>query len=82
MPTTTMASSAAKGQARPVPVPPLLADKDVGAIAADLTLLIPSLMTKARIPGLQIALIRDGRIVWRGSFGVRDASTGAAVTDL
>src|SRR5512143_2645919 len=63
------------------PVPPLLADKDLGAITADLQLLIPSLMTKARIPGFQIALIRDGRIAWRQSFGVRDAKTGVAVTD-
>jgi CubicO group peptidase (beta-lactamase class C family) len=65
----------------PAPSPPLLADKDLGAITADLQLLIPSLMTKACIPGLQIALIRDGRIAWRQSFGVRDTQTGAAVTD-
>ena len=67
--------------ARPAVVPPLLADKDLGVIRSDLQLLVPSLMTKARIPGLQIALIREGRIAWSRSFGVRDASTGAAVTD-
>ena len=66
---------------RPAPLPPLLAGKDLGAITSDLQVLIPSLMTKARIPGLQIALIRDGRIAWRQGFGVRDTKTGAAVTD-
>jgi CubicO group peptidase (beta-lactamase class C family) len=67
--------------ARPAPLPPLLADKDLGSVTDDLQGLIPSLMTKARIPGLQIALIRDGRIAWHRSFGVRNAETGQPVTD-
>jgi CubicO group peptidase (beta-lactamase class C family) len=32
-------------------------------------------MAEARIPGLQIALVRDGRVAWRGSVGVRSATT-------
>jgi len=63
------------------PVPPLLADRDAGAVAADLRVFVPSLMAEARIPGLQIALVRDGRVAWRGSFGVRNTGTGAPVAD-
>lgn len=37
--------------------------------------LVPSLMSKARIPGLSIAVIRDGKIVWTGAFGVKSAAT-------
>ena len=42
---------------------------------------LPSLIKEARIPGLQIALVRDGRIVWHGNFGVRNSTTGEPVTD-
>ncbi len=67
--------------ARPAPVPPLLASEGLAAVTADLQKSIPSLMAKARIPGLQIALVRDGRVAWHRSFGVRDARSGEAVTD-
>jgi len=42
---------------------------------SDLKASIPGLMEKARIPGLQIALIREGAVVWEGGFGVT-SSTG------
>ena len=67
--------------ARTPRAPGLLVDKDVGAVTADLEGLIPPLMAKARIPGLQIALVRGGRVAWRGHFGVRDAGTRTEVTD-
>jgi CubicO group peptidase (beta-lactamase class C family) len=60
--------------------PPALLDKSVEEIAADLRAGIPPLMEKAAIPGLQIALVRDGRVVWDASFGVRNARTGTPVT--
>jgi CubicO group peptidase (beta-lactamase class C family) len=41
--------------------------------------LIPELMTRARVPGLQIALIRDGRIVLERGFGTTGGPDGAAV---
>ncbi len=75
------AGGSAVEPARQDPVPPLLADRDAGGVAADLRAFVPSLMAEARIPGLQIALVRDGRIAWRGSFGVRNTDTGAPVTD-
>ncbi len=35
---------------------------------------IPALMAKADIPGLSIAVIRGGKTVWTGAFGLRDES--------
>ncbi len=43
--------------------------------------LIPELMQKAGIPGLSAALLRNGRIVWTGAFGVRNGSTGDPVLE-
>jgi CubicO group peptidase (beta-lactamase class C family) len=42
---------------------------------------IPELMHKGTVPGLQIALIANGQTSWLGDFGVKDASTGNAVTN-
>ena len=42
---------------------------------------IPELMAAARIPGLSIALIRDGRVAWHRGFGLANAETRAPVTD-
>ena len=36
---------------------------------------IPELMLKARIPGLSVAVILDGEIVWSDAFGVKNDST-------
>lgn len=42
---------------------------------------IPGLMEEAGIPGLQIALIRDGRILWDKGFGVKNSRTEAPVDE-
>jgi len=42
---------------------------------------VPPLLKEAAIPGLSMALIRDGKTYWIGTFGVKDSKTGAAVTD-
>lgn len=47
--------------------------------AAELQSEIPKLMQAADIPGLSIAVIRDGKLAWSGAFGVRDVKTGAPV---
>jgi len=62
-------------------IPSLLLQKDLPAVTADLQAFIPQLMNEARVPGLQIALIRDGKIAWHQGFGVRNAETGGPVTD-
>jgi CubicO group peptidase (beta-lactamase class C family) len=42
---------------------------------------IPVLLNEASIPGLSIALIRDGKTYWLHSFGVRDKKSQQPVTD-
>lgn len=36
---------------------------------------VPDLMQQADIPGMSVALIRNGKLVWTGSFGVMNADT-------
>lgn len=40
---------------------------------------IPQLMGEARLPGLAIAIVRDGRLAWCRGFGVADAASGRRV---
>ncbi len=42
---------------------------------------IPQLMEKANIPGLSMAVIRDGKIFWSGTFGVRNRETNKSVDE-
>jgi CubicO group peptidase (beta-lactamase class C family) len=41
---------------------------------------IPELMKKADIPGMSVAMIRDGKLAWSGVFGVANADTKKPVT--
>jgi CubicO group peptidase (beta-lactamase class C family) len=41
---------------------------------------LPALMNAADIPGISLALIRDGKIVWTKGFGVKNSQTKEAVT--
>src|SRR4249920_3618409 len=41
---------------------------------------IPELLKESSVPGLSLALIRDGKTYWVQGFGVRNAKTGQAVT--
>jgi len=41
---------------------------------------VPSLMAKADVPGLSIALIRDGKPYWNHGFGVKNSQTKEPVT--
>lgn len=69
------------GAARGEEIPPLLTGKDPQAVIANLQNSLPPLLKKARVPGLQIALVRDGKIIWHQSFGVKNAKTGEPVTE-
>jgi CubicO group peptidase (beta-lactamase class C family) len=42
---------------------------------------VPELMKEAELPGLALALIRDGKTYGIQNFGVRDSKTGQPVTD-
>jgi CubicO group peptidase (beta-lactamase class C family) len=68
-------------QAQAADPPPLLVETDTQALTSHLETVIPQLMQKGRVPGLQIALIRDGKIIWHKSFGIKDADSPDPVTD-
>jgi CubicO group peptidase (beta-lactamase class C family) len=40
----------------------------------------PALMREGNVPGLSIAVLRDGRIAWTGALGIANPSTGSRVT--
>jgi CubicO group peptidase (beta-lactamase class C family) len=48
-------------------------------LLAELEGTIPELMAEAAVPGLSLALIKDGKLLWRRGFGVRDAASRAPV---
>ena len=59
---------------------PLRLSEPVEAIVADLENYIPEYMREQNIPGVGIALIRDGKVVWTEGFGVANILTREAVT--
>jgi CubicO group peptidase (beta-lactamase class C family) len=65
-------------QAQTTDPPPLLDQTDTKALTAHLETAIPALMQKGRVPGLQVALIRDGKVIWHKSLGVKNAGPGDA----
>jgi CubicO group peptidase (beta-lactamase class C family) len=50
-------------------------------LISELEKTVPDLMEKANIPGLSIAVIRDGQILWQKGFGIKNAKTGERVAD-
>ena len=48
---------------------------------ADLDKLVPQLLKDGDVPGLSMALVRDGAVSWHHSWGVSDASTGKPIDD-
>ena len=48
---------------------------------ASLERLVPRLMKDGDVPGLSLAVVQNGQVVYRRAFGVRDESTGAPVDD-
>ncbi len=41
---------------------------------------VTDLMRHENVPGISVAVVEDGRVVWARGFGVADIATGAAVT--
>jgi CubicO group peptidase (beta-lactamase class C family) len=58
--------------------PPTKAKKEL--IITRLEERLPQLMKEANVPGLSLALLRDGELVWQRGFGVKNAQTGEPVT--
>ena len=52
----------------------------VDTIIADLKIFIPNYMNNENIPGIQIALIKEGKIAWTEGFGVTNTITREPVT--
>jgi CubicO group peptidase (beta-lactamase class C family) len=51
------------------------------SLARELEQAVPKLMSAAGVPGLQICIIRDGRILWNKGFGVKNARTDQPVDE-
>jgi CubicO group peptidase (beta-lactamase class C family) len=60
---------------------PLKTDEDKQQLIANLEKVIPELMQKANVPGLSIAVIRDGELLWSGAFGIKNLHAGEPVTE-
>ena len=51
------------------------------SLVSDLEQEIAELLNKAQVPGLSIALVKDGALLWRRGFGVKDIRSKAPVDD-
>ena len=60
---------------------PLKTDADKKALISELEKVIPQLMKEAEVPGLSIAVIIDGKIIWSRGFGIKNTKTGEPVND-
>jgi len=60
--------------------PPLRLSDSVDAVIVDLESYTPKYMLEQNIPGVTIALIRDGEVVWTEGFGVANALTRQPAT--
>jgi len=60
---------------------PLKTDIDRGEHIAALERAIPELMETAGIPGMSIALIKDGEVIWSRGLGIKNTKTGKPVKD-
>src|SRR5215510_4780948 len=60
---------------------PLQTKENKEQIIAKLEQSIPQLMKEGDAPGLSIALLRDGELVWHHGFGVKNTKTNESVTD-
>jgi CubicO group peptidase (beta-lactamase class C family) len=60
---------------------PLKLDTRKDYLITDLQRVVQDLIKRADVPGLSIALIRDGQVMWHHGFGVANADTGQPVSD-
>ena len=67
--------------AQGAPSAPVDESKKKETAIAQLERNLPALMKDADIPGLSIALIREGKPVWTHGFGVKNSATREAVTE-
>jgi CubicO group peptidase (beta-lactamase class C family) len=69
------------GQERTQPASPLRTRTKQARIIAQLEKSIPSLMKDGDVPGLAVALVRNGELAWHRGFGVKSVRTNEPVND-
>jgi CubicO group peptidase (beta-lactamase class C family) len=74
------AGSRASFQDLALPARPLHTDDTDVQLLARLEQRIPALMKDGDVPGLSVAVIRHGEVIWHRGFGVTNVQTGALVT--
>jgi CubicO group peptidase (beta-lactamase class C family) len=72
---------ASKPSSPPAPAAPLRVDVVQAQIVAGLEKHVPQLMKDGEVPGLAIALVRNGDVFWHRGFGVKNSKTKEAVDD-
>lgn len=60
--------------------PRLRASEPLDQVVADLERFVPAYMAEQDIPGVAVALVRDGHVAWSEGFGVANRITGEPVT--
>ncbi|HWZ86019.1 MAG TPA: serine hydrolase [Thermoanaerobaculia bacterium] len=50
-------------------------------LSSTLDRVIPRLMKDGDVPGVSLAVVKDGRVLWRHDYGVKDAKTGAPIDE-
>ena len=68
------------GISLPAQEPPLRTSEPVDELVGDLEDFIPAQLEEEGIPGVAVALIRDGEVAWAEGFGVANLFTGEPVT--
>ncbi len=63
------------------PAVPLQTKTKQAQLIAQLEKNLPLLMKEADVPGLSIAIVREGKLAWQRGFGVMNAKTNEPVTD-
>lgn len=77
-----LALGTSMAQNKPAPEPIPLRTKDSKQqIVNRLETVVPRLLDEGLVPGLSIALIQKGKLVWHKGFGVKNAQTKEPVTD-
>ena len=66
----------AQGNQKP---PEVKGDSPSAVLIAELERQIPPRMEEAKVPGLSIAIIKDGKLFWRRAFGVKDGASRESV---
>ncbi len=69
------------GQDKAQPATPVQTTASQSQLIARLEKSIPQLMKDGDVPGLAIALVRNGELVWHRGFGVKSARTNEPVND-